>query len=193
MNSSGSAEGTQNQEGGRRLYNPYEDLHGGAFDARPVKNLYQIPTTPEFLFQEEAALKRRSFSDNITYYTGCAYLTGAVGGAGVGLVEGLKAGEAGDSTKLRINRVLNSSGHTGRKFGNRLGVIGLLYAGLESGIVAARGTDDSINSVMAGLGTGALFRAAAGLRSAAVAGAIGGLAVGAVVAGKHALRRYVPI
>ncbi|GLJ22207.1 hypothetical protein SUGI_0417370 [Cryptomeria japonica] len=167
MNSSGSAEGTQNQEGGRRLYNPYEDLHGPAFDIRPVKSLYQIPTTPEFLFQEEAALKRRSFSDNITYYTGSAYLTGAVSGAAVGLVEGLKAAEAGDSTKLRINRVLNSSGHTGRKFGNRLGVIGLLYAGLESGIVAARGTDDSINSVIAGLGTGALFRAAAGIRSAA--------------------------
>ncbi|GLJ53271.1 hypothetical protein SUGI_1135260 [Cryptomeria japonica] len=193
MNSSSSTEGTQNPEGGRRYYNPYEDLHGPAFDIRPVKNLYQIPTTPEFLFQEEAALKRRSFSDNITFYTGCAYLTGAVTGAGVGLVQGVKAGEAGDSLKLRINRVLNGSGHTGRKFGNRLGVIGLLYAGVEGGIVAARGEDDSINSILAGLGTGVLFRAAAGIRSAAVAGAIGGLAVGAVVTGKQVLRRYVPI
>lgn len=190
--SSSSSSDKDGSTGGRRLYNPYENLHG-SFDYKPTPNIYQIPTTPEFLFQEEAAVQRRSWGENITYYTGCSYLTGAVAGAGKGLVEGLKAKEDGDSVKLRVNRVLNASGHTGRKFGNRLGVLGLMYAGLESGIVAVRGTDDIINSVVAGLGTGALFKAAAGPRSAAVAGAIGGLAVGAVVAGKHAVKRYVPI
>uniref|UniRef100_A0A0D6QZU5 Mitochondrial import inner membrane translocase subunit TIM23 n=1 Tax=Araucaria cunninghamii TaxID=56994 RepID=A0A0D6QZU5_ARACU len=188
---------SRDQEGssggsGRRLYNPYENLHG-SFDYSPVKNVYQVPTAPEFLFQEEAAVQRRSWGENITYYTGSAYLAGAVGGGAVGLVEGLKAREPGDSLKLRTNRVLNATGHAGRKLGNRLGVIGLLYAGLESGIVAARGTDDNLNCVLAGLGTGALFKAAAGPRSAAVAGALGGLAVGAVVAGKQAVKRYVPI
>uniref|UniRef100_A0A0D6R648 Mitochondrial import inner membrane translocase subunit TIM23 n=1 Tax=Araucaria cunninghamii TaxID=56994 RepID=A0A0D6R648_ARACU len=187
-----SSEGGQGHEG-RRLYNPYGDLYGGSIDYTPMRNIYELPTSPEFLFQEEAAVQRRSWGENITYYTGCGYLSGAVTGAGVGLVDGLKAREPGDSLKLRINRVLNASGHTGRKFGNRLGIIGLLYAGMESGIVAARGTDDVYNSILAGLGTGALFRATAGLRSAAVAGAIGGLAVGAVVAGKQALKRYVPL
>lgn len=185
------SDGGQGHEG-KRLYNPYGDLHGG-IDYRPLRNLYELPTSPEFLFPEEAAVQRRSWGENITFYTGCGYLFGAVTGAGVGLVEGLKAGEPGDSLKLRTNRVLNSSGHTGRKFGNRLGVIGLLYAGMESGMVAARGTDDVYNSILAGLGTGALFRATAGLRSAAVAGALGGIAVGTVVAGKQALKRYVPI
>jgi len=177
---------------GRRLYNPYGDLQG-AIDYRPIQNIYQIPTSAEFLFQEEAAVQRRSWGENITYYTGCGYVLGAVSGASVGLVEGLKCREPGDSMKLRVNRVLNASGHTGRKFGNRLGVMGLMYAGLESGIVAARGTDDIINNVCAGLGTGALYKAAAGPRSAAIAGVIGGLAVGALVAGKQALKRYVPI
>lgn len=186
-----SADGRGDREG-RRLYNPYGELHG-AIDYRPIQNIYQIPTSPEFLFQEEAAVQRRSWGENITYYTGCGYLVGAVSGAGVGLVEGLKARESGDSMKLRVNRVLNASGHTGRKFGNRLGVIGLLYAGLESGIVGVRGTDDILNSVCAGLGTGALYKVAAGPRSAAVAGAIGGLTVGALVAGKQVLKRYVPI
>lgn len=50
-----------------------------------------------------------------------------------------------------------------------------------------------MNSVVAGLGTGALFKAASGPRSAAVAGAIGGLMVGAAVAGKQLVKRYVPI
>ncbi|XP_010267477.1 PREDICTED: mitochondrial import inner membrane translocase subunit TIM23-2-like [Nelumbo nucifera] len=170
-----------------RLYNPYQDLQ------LPIQTLYKLPTSPEFLFQEEAVAQRRTWGENLTYYTGCGYLAGAIAGAGKGFVDGVKASEEGDTLKLRINRVLNASGHSGRKLGNRVGVIGLLYAGLESGIVAVRDTDDVINSVLAGLGTGALFKAASGPRSAAVAGAIGGLMVGAAVAGKQVLKRYVPI
>ena len=59
--------------------------------------------------------------------------------------------------------------------------------------MAVRDTDDVVNSVVAGLGTGALYRAAAGVRSAAVAGAIGGVVVGAAVTAKQVLKRYVPI
>ncbi|KAJ7951566.1 Mitochondrial import inner membrane translocase subunit TIM23-like protein [Quillaja saponaria] len=171
----------------KRLYNPYKDLEV------PIRNLYQLPTSPEYLFVEEASRKRRSWGENLTFYTGCGYLAGAVGGAATGVVTGVKSFESGDTTKLRINRVLNSSGHAGRAWGNTLGVIGLLYAGIESGIVAARDTDDVWNSVVAGLGTGALYRAARGVRSAAVAGAVGGVLVGAAVTAKQAIKRYVPI
>lgn len=129
----------------------------------------------------------------MTYYTGIGYLAGATGGAAKGLAAGVKSIEATDTLKLKINRILNGSGHAGRQIGNRCGVIGLMYAGLESGMVAIRDTDDVINSVVAGLGTGALYKAASGPRSAAVAGAIGGVAVGLAVAGKQALKRYVPI
>ena len=72
-------------------------------------------------------------------------------------------------------------------------MLGLIFAGIESGIIHWRGNDDVLNSVAAGLGTGALYRAASGPRSAAIAGAIGGLAAGAAVAGKQAIKRYVPI
>ncbi|XP_019193270.1 PREDICTED: mitochondrial import inner membrane translocase subunit TIM23-2-like [Ipomoea nil] len=171
----------------RRLYNPYHDLQV------PIQSLYKLPTSPEFLFQEESVAQRRSWGENLTYYTGIGYLAGATVGAGKGFVDGVRASEAGDTMKLRVNRILNGSGHTGRKFGNRAGVIGLLYAGMESGMVAARDTDDVINSVVAGLGTGALYRAASGLRSAAVAGVIGGVVVGLGVTAKQAMKRYVPI
>ncbi|GMH22041.1 hypothetical protein Nepgr_023884 [Nepenthes gracilis] len=171
----------------RRLYSPYQDLQ------IPYQTLYEIPTRPEYLFQEESLRQRRSWGENLTFYTGCGYLGGAVCGTGKGLVEGVKAFEQGDTMKLRINRILNASGHAGRKLGNGAGVIGLLYAGLESGIVAIRDTDDVINSVVAGLGTGALYKAASGPRSAAVAGAIGGLAVGLAMALKQAAKRYVPV
>ncbi|EAZ25347.1 hypothetical protein OsJ_09161 [Oryza sativa Japonica Group] len=38
---------------GRRLYNPYQDLN------IPYKQLYDLPTSPEFLFQEESLAQRR--------------------------------------------------------------------------------------------------------------------------------------
>ncbi|CAL9164023.1 mitochondrial import inner membrane translocase subunit TIM23-1-like [Musa acuminata AAA Group] len=173
--------------GNRRLYNPYQDLQ------IPYRTLYDLPTSPEFLFQEESLAQRRSWGENLTYYTGIGYLSGSVAGASLGLRRALRSAEPGDTLKIRINRILNSCGQDGRRIGNRVGVIGLMYAGLESGMVAARDTDDWVNSVLAGLGTGALFKAANGPRSAAIAGAIGGLMVGAAVAGKQVLKRYVPI
>ncbi|XP_042461065.1 mitochondrial import inner membrane translocase subunit TIM23-2-like [Zingiber officinale] len=172
---------------GRRLYNPYQDLQ------IPYRTLYEIPTSPEFLFQEESHAQRRSWGENLTYYTGIGYLAGSGAGASIGLRRAVLSAEPGDTLKIRANRILNSCGQDGRRIGNRVGVICLMYAGLESGMVAARDTDDWVNSVVAGLGTGALFKAANGPRSAAVAGAIGGLMVGAAFAGKQVLKRYVPI
>nr|DAD22328.1 TPA_asm: hypothetical protein HUJ06_023791 [Nelumbo nucifera] len=119
----------------------------------PVDTLGYL--NPSYVLPEN--LNTKSDCSKLTYYTGCGYLA-----------------KEGDTLKLCINRVLNASGHSSKKFGNRVGVIGLLYTGLESKIVAVRDTDDIINSVLAGLGTGALFKAASGPRSAAVAGDIGG-------------------
>ncbi|GLT63131.1 hypothetical protein SLA2020_357160 [Shorea laevis] len=172
-----------------RLYNPYQDLNIQV----PVSTLYKLPTSPEFLFSEESTHQRRSWGENLTFYTGTAYLAGSVSGAAVGFFSAVRNFEAGDTMKLKINRILNSSGHSGRSWGNRVGIAGLIYAGMESGIVAATDRDDVWSSVAAGLGTGAVCRAARGVRSAAVAGALGGLAAGAVVAGKQVMKRYVPI
>jgi mitochondrial import inner membrane translocase subunit TIM23 len=46
--------------------------------------------------------------------------------------------------------------------------------------------------VTAGLGTGALFRAANGPRSAVVAGAVGGIIAGGATAFKQVGKRYLP-
>ena len=165
-----------------RKYHPYQDLYNV-----PAQNLYNLPTSPEFLFQEESLNQRRSWSENLQYYTGTGYLTGAILGGSKGSIEGIRAAEPGETLKLRVNRVLNSGGHMGRRFGNNLGVLGLMFAGIESGLIHWRDTDDLVNTVLAGLSTGAIYRAAKGPRSAAIAGAIGG------IAGKQAVKRYVPI
>ncbi|XP_074313058.1 mitochondrial import inner membrane translocase subunit TIM23-2-like [Silene latifolia] len=170
-----------------RLYNPYADLQF------PAHKHYELPTQPEFLFHEESIHQRRSWGENLTYYTGCGYLAGASTGASLGFYNGVRAIESGDTLKLRLNRVLNSTGSTGRHWGNRVGVVGLMYAGLESGLVYLRDTDDILNSVAAGLATGALYKAASGPKSAAIAGAAGGICVGMLVGAKQAIKRYIPL
>ncbi|KAE8637482.1 hypothetical protein Csa_007329 [Cucumis sativus] len=116
-----------------RFYHPYQDLHV------PITKLYELPTAPEHLFFEEAARPHRSWGENLQYYTGIGYLSGALFGGARGSIQGLRAAEP------------------------------------------------------AGLGTGAVYKAASGPRSAAIAGAIGGIAAAAAVAGKQAVKRYVPI
>lgn len=180
-------------EGGSgRLYNPYAELYGAA-DLKSLESVYRLPAAPEYLFPDEAAVQRRNWSENLTYYTGCGYLSGAVLGGAKGLGEGVRLREEGDTTKIRVNRMLNASGHRGRTAGNTLGILGLLYAGLESTTCHFRGSDDILNNVVAGLGTGALYKAAAGPRTAAIAGALGGIAAAALVAGKQVSRRYLAL
>ncbi|XP_027163186.1 mitochondrial import inner membrane translocase subunit TIM23-3 [Coffea eugenioides] len=175
-----------------RQYNPYQDLESYSH-LQPLKTLYDLPTSPEFLCYEDALKKRRSTTENITFYTGTSYLLGAVTGGITGTLSGLRAAEAGESLKVRMSRVLSSGGHSGRKFGNNMGILGLIFAGLDSVVYDLKGeVDDGLNPVLAGLGTGVLFKAAAGPRSAAVAGALGGLAAGAAILGRNVMKRFMP-
>lgn len=69
-------------------------------------------------------------------------------------------------------------------------MIGLIYAGMECGVVVVTDQNDVWSSMAAGLGTGAVGQVARGIRSMAI---VGGLTGGAAVAAKQAMKRYVPI
>lgn len=49
---------------------------GSALDRREARGAFRISKQPEFLFSEEALVHRRSWSENLTYYTGLGYLAG---------------------------------------------------------------------------------------------------------------------
>ncbi|KAI0501027.1 hypothetical protein KFK09_019245 [Dendrobium nobile] len=67
----GSGDNSGNrQQPGRRIYDPYKDLQ------IPYRAIYDLPTMPEFLFQEESLAQRRSWGENLTYFTGIGYLSG---------------------------------------------------------------------------------------------------------------------
>ncbi|CAL9219611.1 unnamed protein product [Arabidopsis halleri] len=171
-----------------RQYNPYQQVN------LPYRQLYELPTSPEFLFEEEATKKRLTWGENLTFFTGWGYVTGSVLGAVKGTFNGIGAAERGESLKIRTNRILNSGGLFARRGGNCLGSIGLMFAAMESGVTYLRdGDDSSLTTVIAGLATGVLYRAASGPRSAVVAGAVGGVTALAAVAGRRIVKRFVPI
>ncbi|CAH8297268.1 unnamed protein product [Eruca vesicaria subsp. sativa] len=171
-----------------RLYHPYQN-----YDL-PIKSqyLYKLPTSPEYLFTEVP--QKASILGRESHFLHRNRLPRRI----------LRRSRGWDRLRdqeLRVlghgeaegEQVLNSSGHKGRLLGCRVGVFGLIYAGVESEVVEFMDRDDQWTRVVAGLGTGAVFRAARGVRSAAVAGALGGMVAGGVVAGKQVLRRYAHI
>ena len=80
--------------------------------------------------------------------------TGALLGGGRGAVQALRTPleVTADSGRLRLNRLLNVSGRSGRTAGNALGVLGLLYACSDSGLgyLSDGRTPDTANSLAAG-------------------------------------------
>lgn len=161
-----------------QLYNPYEGL-GAALDQREPRSAFKVSKQPEFLFSEEALVHRRSWSENLTYYTGMGYLAGAILGGGKGAMQAVSAPVAlagvESSQRLRLNQLLNTSGKMGRGAGNALGVLGLLFASFESfaGYLSNGQIPDEANTLIAGAATGTLYRSVRGPRQAAAAAVVG--------------------
>lgn len=168
---------------------------GSALDRRDVKAPFRLPKEPEFLFSEEAFVHRRSWSENLTYYTGTGYLLGAIGGGGIGAYRALNqpielATATGiPSQRIRLNQLLNTSGKLGRSAGNSLGVLGLLFSSSESFLryVNDGMVPEDLATVGAGATTGAVYRSVRGPRQAAAAAAIGVLLSTVLLGG----RRYI--
>lgn len=104
---------------------------------------FRLPKEPEFLFSEEANVRHRSWSENLTYYTGAGYLAGALLGGGKGAAQALSSPLAvegvGSSQRLRVNQLLNASGKLGRANGEsrRVGVGG--WVGVGGGVEGKKG------------------------------------------------------
>jgi hypothetical protein len=99
-----------------KMYNPYAGLRHVGTGVHPA---FRISSQPEFVFQEDASIRRRGFGENLAYYTGAGYLSGAVGGGAVGLAQGISNKPEGVpmTRRLLLNRLLNSTGQTGRMVG----------------------------------------------------------------------------
>ena len=88
-----------------RLYNPYEGLSSASrLDPVWLDAHYRMPSTAEYVFTEEASRARRSWSDNMAFYTASGWVLGGVTGALYGIREGsmVPAGLVLDTTRLKV-------------------------------------------------------------------------------------------
>eukprot|EP00192_Tetraselmis_astigmatica_P019250 CAMPEP_0117679736 /NCGR_PEP_ID=MMETSP0804-20121206/17970_1 /TAXON_ID=1074897 /ORGANISM="Tetraselmis astigmatica, Strain CCMP880" /LENGTH=226 /DNA_ID=CAMNT_0005489171 /DNA_START=21 /DNA_END=698 /DNA_ORIENTATION=- len=178
---------------GDTTYNPYKGLQL-ALDTRgsgdpTIKSGFKLPQRPEFVFVEEGAVRRRSWSENITYYTGAGYLGGAIMGGSMGAMHALQAspGVSSPTMRMQVNRLLNTCGGAGRLYGNSVGVIGLYFAASESllfNYLESYGVPDEVPTLGAGFITGNLYRITRGPRPAAVAGLVGTAGAGVLLLGR---------
>ena len=177
--------------GGARLYDPYEGISAAAGGRHAA---FALPDGPEFVFQDEAAARRRGWGENLQFYTGLGYLGGGATGFALGGYRYLAAPPADApalaSAKLKANRLINMSGSLGRRFACASAILGLYFASFEAGAFHASDgrLPDGACTAAAGFLTAALFRAPRGPRTAAVAGAVGA----AAAAGLHAARQKWP-
>ncbi|RKP25698.1 Tim17/Tim22/Tim23/Pmp24 family-domain-containing protein, partial [Syncephalis pseudoplumigaleata] len=114
---------------------------------------------------------QRGFGDDLCYGVGTTYITGLTIGGAWGLVEGLRSTRhLPPSFKVRLNGVLNGCTRRGPYLGNSVGILAMIYTCANASIGKVRGKHDLAGSMLAGGLAGALFRSAAGLRSAGIAG-----------------------
>ena len=104
---------------------------GGALDPEALSRM--TVSGDEFLFKKPAAVQR-PFMPSIMYATGTSYVSGLAVGGTWGMLEGLRRPD-GESTKLRINSLLNGCTRRGPFVGNSLGVIGEQHHRLRSSAV----------------------------------------------------------
>jgi import inner membrane translocase subunit TIM23 len=188
-----------------RLYDPYEGVAAalggaggggapGASSGAPGSSrrlAFELPEGPEFVFQEEAAVHRRSWGESLQFYTGLGYLAGGAGGFAAGGVRYLRspAEPSLDTLKLKANRLINASGSLGKRFACGSAILGLYFSSFESAITAGAGgvaaADDAAAAACtsaAGFCTAALYRSPRGPRAAAVAGVVGAVGGGVLAA-----------
>ncbi|XP_076389317.1 translocase of inner mitochondrial membrane 23 [Megachile rotundata] len=131
------------------------------------------PSQPEYIFPEGAAKQRGRFELAFSQI-GAACIIGAGIGGATGLYRGMKATAlAGQTGKLRRTQLINHVMKSGSALANTFGIVSVMYSGFGVLLSWARGTDDSVNTLIAATGTGILFKSTTGLRKCALGGCVG--------------------
>lgn len=141
----------------------------------PAFGMYNLPSSGgvDYVFSDDyAEIRKKGVGEQLVYYTGSAYLSGAFIGGGVGLTQGLRE-SAGKASKLRLNAVLNAVGKRGVAASNSLAVLALMFSLSEAAVYHYTSDDTAVNYAAAGAATGAIFKCTRGVRVAGVWAAAG--------------------
>mmetsp|Transcript_6604 Transcript_6604/g.11893 ORF Transcript_6604/g.11893 Transcript_6604/m.11893 type:complete len:191 (+) Transcript_6604:46-618(+) len=164
------------------LPNNYDiDLGGLA----PVFGVQGSKPEPDYLNYNAGG---RGLTEKMFCNAGIAYLAGTFLGGGYGLIEGARLA-SGKRFRLKVNSILNFGSKRGSRFGNALGVLGLMYTVCEhlydSAEISETTSLDWLPPVAAGLTTGMLYKSTTGPKTAVLAGVIGAGLAGTTYAGNN--------
>ncbi len=136
--------------------------------------------------------------DRMFFQSGCSYLLGIGAGGAWGVVDGWRTSPS-PKLRIRLNSVLNKSGHYGSRLGNALGALACMFSLFEAGTEYVRIEDrlpfareDVFNPVVAAALTGVLYKSTQGPKTMALAGLLSGAAAGAVTGARIVMgpKRY---
>lgn len=130
----------------------------------------------EYLFEDEYKTPGPTWSARVCYGVGTTYLSGLTLGGLWGAIEAARNRPGFDTTRLRVNHLLNTMTARGPFLGNNAAVLALMYNGLHGAIIATMdGQHGAGTATAAAALTGALFRVRHGWRAAGRgAGILGG-------------------
>ena len=120
----------------------------------------------------------KSFSQQLFYNSGTFYLGGIFTGGIYGVFAGMRDSPS-SKMKIKLNSILNASGQQGSKMGNSLGVLAMMYTGVEH--VAENyleldeyvGHYEGVIPIGAGALTGAMYKSLSGRKEATLAALVG--------------------
>ena len=149
---------------------------------KPLRGGGLFNEEPDYL---EYNYRGRPYSEKLFFNAGLSYMGGSVAGFVFGGYRGLAAAPSG-KFKVRMNGLLNGAGKYGSRAGNGAGVLALFYTSFEK-LVDMSGADELVgeaipyfNQVTAGTATGMLYKCTARPTTMLLAGAVGGVGVGAL-------------
>lgn len=127
----------------------------------------------DYVFSDDySEVRKKASTEQLTFFTGSAYLLGMAVGAGTGLASALPASR-GKASRLRLNAVLNAVAKRGSNLGNAGAVLALTFSLSEAAIYNYTSDDTLFNYAAAGGMAGALFKSTRGIRLAGIWG-VGG-------------------
>lgn len=137
----------------------------------------QLKDTDFLLAAETGQKNQRPWGEKMTFYTGCALLSGGSMGALYGTYDGY-VNAKGSSRRIVVNSIFNQAGLLGTKLSNKFGVLALMYSSIGALSSYIRDEDDHITSMGVAALTGAIIsRGTPQQRAVTIASTTAGLSI----------------
>lgn len=124
----------------------------------------------DYVFADDyKEVRKKSPGEQLTFFTGTAFLTGSLTGASLGLAQAIPE-SAGKPMRLRLNAALNAVAKRGSSLGNTCSVLALAFSLSETALYNYTRDETLTNYAAAGALAGGFYKSTRGARVAGIWG-----------------------